>query len=30
MNWTDTKKKETYMWMKTYKKFKNCTLMRNK
>ena len=30
MNWTDTKEKGTPMWMKTYEKFKNYILMRNK
>jgi len=30
MNWTDTKKKETHMWIKTYEKFKNYILTRNK
>ena len=30
MNWTDTKEKETHIWITTYKKFKNYILMRNK
>ena len=30
MNWTNTKEKKIPIWMKTYKKFKNCILTRNK
>jgi len=30
MNWIDIKEEVTHMWMKTYEKFKNCILTRNK
>jgi len=30
MNWIDIKEEITHMWMKTYEKFKNCILTRNK